>query len=151
MTDAPTQTIRLERVLPHPAERVFDAWLDPRALASFLKPAPGTTVHELVLRAEEGGGFSFVLHVGEARVPIRGTYGAIEPHTRLVFSWISTAAGDHSSVELELTALAPESTRLVLLHRALPTPASVQDHTHGWGRILDALEARLRAVDGAVG
>ena len=37
MTDL---SLEITRYIPHPPERVFDAWLDPKMLATFMVPGP---------------------------------------------------------------------------------------------------------------
>jgi uncharacterized protein YndB with AHSA1/START domain len=132
-------SIRLERVLPASARTVFEAWLDPEALARFMCPQEGMRTGAISVDPRVGGAFSIVMILGERELPHTGTYTAIERYTRLAFTWRSHLAGEGSRVTLTFEALGPTRTRLTLEHEGL-SESTVPAHTSGWTQILAALE-----------
>jgi uncharacterized protein YndB with AHSA1/START domain len=147
------QPVQLARVVNAPIARVFDAWLDPETLAVFMKPAPGTEVHDVTVDARVGGAFGLTMVIGETRVPIHGVYTRLERPDdsgvgRLSFTWVSIrTVGAESEVALTFEALDGARTRLTLEHIGFPDPSSRDDHEGGWTRILATLGARLDPAD----
>ena len=60
MTDL---TLNESRKIDAPAKDVFNAWLDPKMLARFMTPAPGTTVPTANADPREGGRFDIVMRI----------------------------------------------------------------------------------------
>ena len=140
-TDGP----RVTRIVPASRERVFDAWLDPKALASFIRPAPGVTVPKAEVDAREGGEFLLLMKVGERELPHRGTYQILDRPSRLVFTWVSENAGTNSLVTLDFEEAGEGKTRLTLVHTGLPSEKSKADHEKGWTSILDTQAEQMWA------
>lgn len=134
--------IHLERIIPAPARTVFEAWLDPEALARFMCPTEGMTTGAIEVDARVGGSFLITMILGGRELPHRGEYVEIERYTRLVFTWRSHVAGEGSRVTLTFEAIERGRTRLVLEHAGLEDGA-IAAHTHGWTSILAALDGSL--------
>jgi len=123
-----------------PPETVFSFFTDPERMTSWM----GT---EAELDPRPGGALA-VLVAG--RNPARGEFVEVDPPHRVVFTWgwespdWSIAPGG-STVEVTLTA-EEGGTRVVLVHRDLPSEDSASGHDAGWDHYL----ARL-AVAGAGG
>jgi uncharacterized protein YndB with AHSA1/START domain len=104
-------------------------WL---ALEATLDPRPGgvcTQVHDGV---DRGGG----------RCEMEGTFVAVEPPTRVAFTWGFADPAVHvkpggSVVEVTLEP-SGAGTRVVLVHRGLPAD-EVGNHDHGWTTMLTRL------------
>jgi uncharacterized protein YndB with AHSA1/START domain len=84
-----------------------------------------------------GGAFA----VDFERAPVRGTYLAVEPPHRVVFTW-GIAGNDAlppgtTTVEVTLRADGPD-TIVDLVHRGLPESRQA-DHRAGWTRLLATL------------
>ena len=142
-------TVRFERLLPGPIERVWEYLTDSDKRALWL--AAGE------MRPEEGGPFTLVFRHSElsskaAPIPdkykgmeggasVRGTVTRWEPPHSLVFTW-DEATGRDSEVTIELQAEG-ESVRLELTHRRLSTRAVMVDVASGWHTHLGVLVARL--------
>lgn len=132
--------VEVSRTLPFPVERVFDAWLDPKMLATFMIPGPGMSVPEATADARVGGRFRIVMH-GEQMgdKPHEGTYKAIDRPKRIVFTWESV----HSTVEGSTVTLdfAPEGdgTRLTLTHVRFESEQMRANHEGGWTGIIAKL------------
>jgi uncharacterized protein YndB with AHSA1/START domain len=113
-----------------PPEIVFPYFTDPALLARWL----GRWAD---LDPEPGGRFA----VDMERTAVRGRYLAVEPPTRLVFTWGIPGSADlpagSSTVEVRLTEDGSE-TLVELVHRDLP-PARQEGHQAGWVERLDGL------------
>jgi uncharacterized protein YndB with AHSA1/START domain len=141
-------TVRFERRLPGPIERVWDHLTKPEYLATWL--AAG----EMDLRV--GGRVELCFDVGEvpqrarAGAIIRGVVSRAEPPRLLACSWIDASTDlpaaegpvADSAVSFELEARG-EQVLLVLTHRRLPT-AFLANCGAGWHTHLGILLARLR-------
>ncbi len=138
-------SLRLERVIPAAARTVFEAWLDPAALARFMCPTQGMRTGAIEVDPRVGGAFRIVMILGERELPHHGEYLAIEPYTHLAFTWRSHHAGEGSRVTLTFDAVGPRQTRLVLEHVGLADSA-IAPHTHGWTSILAALDDMVCAT-----
>jgi len=136
MTDL---TVRIDKTVNAPIEKVFDAWLDPALLTQFILPAPGMSQPEVENDPREGGNFTIVMHVGDDRVPHSGSYLAIDRPNRLKFSWESPYSTDDSAVTLEFTAVDANTTKVTLTHVKFLHEEARSDHEGGWSNILDKL------------
>jgi uncharacterized protein YndB with AHSA1/START domain len=142
-TVASTSVVTVKRTIPAPAQRIFDAWLDPAALAEWMRPCSASTQRsDVKVDAREGGAFEIVMHVASGPVRHTGVYKTIEAPRRLVFTWNSPHAGENDS--LVTVDFRPEgnATEVVITHERLPKEA-MSGHTGGWNAILDSLVMRL--------
>ena len=140
MTDL---TVRIDKTVNAPIEKVFDAWLDPALLTQFILPAPGMSQPEVENDPREGGNFTIVMHVGDDRVPHSGSYLAIDRPNRLKFSWESPYSADDSTVTLEFTAIDSGTTNVTLTQVKFLHEEARSDHEGGWRNILDRLDEVL--------
>lgn len=128
--------LRMERVLPAAIDEVFAAWTDAAQLSRWLSPTRSADVEADV---RVGGRLLVRMHGGDMSIEHVGEYRVVDPPRRLSFTWQSPYTGDVPSlVTVELTAEAPSSTRLVLVHEQLPQDAA-ESHAGGWSSILDNL------------
>ena len=131
-------SLTTSRTIKAPAERVFNAWLDPKMLARFMRPAEGVTVSSAETDPREGGRFALVMNAGDKQIPHAGTYTLIKRHSRLVFTWESPHTVDGSTVTLDFTPV--DGGTLVKLHHVkFPSEESRDNHEGGWAKILAAL------------
>jgi uncharacterized protein YndB with AHSA1/START domain len=139
-------TIRFERDLPGPIERVWSYLTEPDHLATWLNRAeipsrPGTEFHwtwQCDDRTESGG-------------ELRGRTRVYEPPRVLEYDWIeATAPGGpirDSIVRFELAEHDGGRVRLTLTHRLLPAGAFTTIGA-GWHAHLDTLDAQLAGITG---
>jgi uncharacterized protein YndB with AHSA1/START domain len=140
--DHVTSALVVKRILPAPPAAVFAAWTDPALLGRWMSPY-GDASATLDLRI--GGGFTIVMHgLGQA-IEHTGEYRAIEPPSRLVFTWESAYTGLAPSLVTVLLRPLGAGTELTLIHEQLP-PGQVDSHRGGWGGILEHLDAYLRSA-----
>lgn len=144
MTAATELKLQVSRDLPHPVEKVFNAWLDPKMLARFMIPGPGMTVPEATTDPREGGRFRIVMRAPEAGdLPHAGTYRKIKRHDQIVFTWESPFSQvEDSTVTLDF-APKGKGTRLTLTHVRFDNEQSRDNHEGGWTAILAAMEGAL--------
>ncbi len=141
------ELLKISRVIAAPPQPVFDAWLDPATLTKFMCPMAGSTVDHAESDNQVGGRFRIVMRVGDTTVPIEGEYTAIDPHQRLMFTWLSDTAGKASTVELGFESH-KEGTLVTLLHRGLPSANARAAHTAGWTSILNTLNDTIISQKG---
>jgi uncharacterized protein YndB with AHSA1/START domain len=133
-------TLVLRRVFAASRQRVFRAWIEPAALERWLRPR-GMRMTVSLLEARVGGAFRFDLADGGF---IAGTYLAIVPPEKLVFTWSGRATHSRESVItvdfLDQGAL----TEVVLTHAGLSAP-DLALVSGGWPSLLDALAEVLHS------
>ena len=141
-TDQMTPVLVVRRQLAVPRERVFAAWLDSESLAHWMLPG-GTTQATVTVDPRVGGGFRIVMEgASHGRVEHTGEYLAIEPPSRLSFTWISKHTDQRPTVVTIELHERDGGTELVLTHRGLP-PKEVEGHRQGWTDIVRLLDAVL--------
>ena len=137
-----TTTLVLRRTFTAPRERVFRAWVTPRALEQWLRPR-GMSMAARSLDAQVGGSFRFELENGTSIV---GTYLHIVPPEKLVFTWSGEAIqGMETIVTLDFLEQGM-ATEVVLTHEGLSTPERLALAAGGWPSMLDRLAEALSSV-----
>ncbi|MBL1242095.1 MAG: SRPBCC domain-containing protein [OCS116 cluster bacterium] len=81
-------TLSVEHTINAPIEFVYNAWLDPALMAKFMTPAPGVVATDISSEPHVGGQFAVTMIVDGDRLDHRGEYLALEPYTKLVFTWV---------------------------------------------------------------
>jgi uncharacterized protein YndB with AHSA1/START domain len=141
-TDPTTPVLVVRRQIAVPRERVFEAWLDSESLAHWMRPGDSTHA-SVTVDPRVGGGFRIVMEgSSHGCVEHTGEYIAIEPPSRLSFSWISKHTDQRPTVVTIEFFERGGGTELVLTHRGLP-PREVEGHRRGWTDIMRLLEAVL--------
>lgn len=135
MTDL---SLTVSRSIAAPAERVFNAWLDPKMLARFMRPMPGMEAPVVSNDPTEGGRFEIIMKAPDGEIPHAGTYKEISPHSRLVFTWESPFSVEGSTVTLDFVE-AHGGTDVTLTHVTFPSEESRDNHNKGWTQILETL------------
>ena len=134
MTDLSLTT---SRTIAAPRARVFDAWLDPRLLAKFMRPAPEMPEPACETDPRTGGRFSILMMGQDGELPHGGTYKEISPHDRIVFTWESPYSVDDSTVTLDFSDDG-DGTMVTLTHVKFASEEMRDNHEKGWGAILAA-------------
>jgi uncharacterized protein YndB with AHSA1/START domain len=128
-------TLVMRRTFAASRQRVFRAWIEPKALERWFRPR-GMSVTVRSLDARVGGSFRFEIENGNS---IAGTYLQIVPPEKLVFTWSGGAMmGRETVVTLDFLDEGPV-TEVVLTHERLDTPELRALVGGGWPSLLDGL------------
>lgn len=130
--------VHVRRVIAASPKALFEAWLDPASLGAWMRPFD-TTRTDARVDARVGGAYAIDMHTPGGIVEHRGEYVAIEPHTRLVFTWNSQHTGGASLVTVSFTAQG-NGTEVHVMHGKLPAD-KLDAHTGGWTSALEKLQA----------
>jgi uncharacterized protein YndB with AHSA1/START domain len=138
-TSDPNTTLVMRRTFAAPRWRVFRAWIEPKALETWLRPKRmDMTVNKL--DAHIGGSFCFDLENGSSIV---GTYLNIAPPEKLVFTWLGTATQNGETiVTLDFLDQGP-LTEVVLTQEGIGSPEQYARFGSGWPSLLNALASIL--------
>jgi uncharacterized protein YndB with AHSA1/START domain len=128
-------TLVLRRTFPASRERVFRAWITPKALESWLRPR-GMSMTVRSLDARVGGAFCFDLEDGSSMI---GTYLQVVPPEKLVYTWSGGAAQDWETVVTLDFLDRGGATEVILTHEGLQAPERRARAIGGWPSLLDAL------------
>lgn len=141
MTDL---SLKVTRYLPHPPEKVFDAWLDPDMMARFMVPAPDMAAPKVTADPRVGGKFQVIMVSSQSPEgwPHDGEYLVIDRPNKLQFTWVSAYTQDDSTVTLDFNAKG-DGTDVTLTHVRFPHEESRNNHEGGWTRILEKLDSVL--------
>jgi len=141
-------TFTLERSYPAPPARVFAAWADPAAKASWFTPGPGSG-HELDFRV---GGREVATGGpdGGPLMTFETLYRDIVPEQRIVYTSTLSAGADLMTVSLTTVEFTPGEgggTRLVLTEQGAFLDGQEQPawREQGTSDQLEALAAELKA------
>ena len=133
-----TATVTVRRIIPAPAEDLFDAWLDPQALSTWMRPGSiQKTTAKLDVRV--GGRYEILMESDTDSYPTQGEYRVIDRPRRLVFTWISRGTEHRESLVTVDFIVRGENTEVVVTHDQLPE-GGLQAHTNGWSSALERLE-----------
>src|SRR5262249_20104984 len=83
---AKTPTVTVRRAIEASAEELFDAWLDPEAIAQWMRPN-GVDSTTAVVDARVGGSYEITMGLRSGPLLHRGVYQEIDRPRRLVFTW----------------------------------------------------------------
>ena len=127
-------TVVVRRTIAASAEDLFDAWLDPEALAMWM--GPGTVAK---VEPHEGGSFQIAILGQSGPIVNKGVYRQIDRPKRLVFTWASPGTELRDTVVTVDFARVGERTEVIITHEQLPESA-MPSHSNGWIRALEHLD-----------
>jgi uncharacterized protein YndB with AHSA1/START domain len=134
-----TTELTVRRTLPAPADRVWRALTEPKALAAWFWPERYETTAEVDLRT--GGRY----RIEGKPTAVSGEYLDVDPVTRLAFTWRWDGEEHESLVTMTLSETGDGGTELVVVHARLPE-ADVANHAQGWNDCLDRLPGYLESA-----
>lgn len=143
-TPIAVDTVRIQRLLPGPVERVWsyltDSELRRKWLASGDMPSDAGSAFELVWHNDQLTDPPGARPPGfESEHRMQSTLTTFDPPHRLAFTWNGSASGD-VSIELEPKA---DRVLLTLVHRNLHKREGMLMVGAGWHMHLDILAARM--------
>jgi len=138
----PPATLRVARHFEFSAERVFDAWLDPKRAGRWLFATPTGEMMRVEIDARVGGRFVFVDRRDGEDVEHTGEYLEMDRPKRLVFKFVVPKyLSIYTRVAIDIVP-AGEGCDLTLVHEGV-LPEYEEQTQRGWKAILDALAATL--------
>jgi uncharacterized protein YndB with AHSA1/START domain len=143
MKSSAPSAIRIGQRFEAPAERVFEAWLDPAMAGTWLFATASRPMAHVEIDPRVGGGFRLREGAGDANTEYRGRYVEIVPPRRLVFT---LAMKSGPKVATRVTAeIVPRKTgcELKLTHENVP-PDHASRIEGRWAGMLYGLGTRLR-------
>ncbi len=136
--------ITVRREIAASPEELFDAWLDPESLGTWLKPG-GIRETRAETDPREGGQFRIVMVEDESSSVHSGTYRVIDRPRRLVFTWASRATQFRDSI-VTVTFEPSGAGTVVEIHQiGLPSKEEQGWHRSGWTDALGELDQAIRA------
>ena len=146
MDDKSKVKVHISRRYSASAERVFDAWLDPKTLGTWMfGHVPDEELVRVTVDPRVGGSFSFVVRRKGEELDHVGKYLEIDRPRRLAFTWGVVGHSDPDSSRVTID-IAPSGTgcELTLTHEMAAEWADYADRTRaGWITITDALATVL--------
>ncbi|WP_224370823.1 SRPBCC family protein [Hyalangium versicolor] len=138
MSSGQSVTLRVTRRFEASAERVFDAWLDPKRAGKWLFATPTGQMVRVEIDARVGGSFCIVDRRDGQDIEHVGKYLEIDRPRRLVFTFgVPKFSADSTRVSIDIVSKGA-GCELTLTHEGvLPDYASRTEE--GWGKILDKL------------
>ena len=133
-----TTAVVVRRTIAASPDELFDAWLDPEALAIWMRPGPvSSTVAKLVAR--EGGSYEITMQGQSGPIVHKGVYLQIDRPKRLVFTWASLGTEMRDTLVTVDFLPVDERTEVIVTHEQLPQSAQ-PSHGIGWTRGLEHLD-----------
>jgi uncharacterized protein YndB with AHSA1/START domain len=128
----------VRRTIAASPEDIFDAWLDPEALAEWMRPG---TIRSTAATVEPrvGGRYHIVMQGESGAIPHSGVYRVIDRPKRLVFTWQSPYTGPEETLVTVDFLKAGKATEVVVTHERLPEEARAA-HSRGWNSGLEHLD-----------
>lgn len=128
----------VRRTIPASAEVLFDAFLDPNALAEWMRPG---AIRSTVATVEPhvGGRYEVLMQAESGTIPHRGVYRLLDRPKRLVFTWNSPHSGPNETLVTVDFVKVAKGTEVVVTHELLPEDAR-PSHSRGWTSGLEHLD-----------
>lgn len=143
MTTPATGTVRFHRVLKAPPERVYRAFLDPKAKVKWLPPHGFVgEVHSIDARVGGSYRMSFTnFNTGESH-SFGGTYTELTPHTRIRYTDRFDDANLPGEMQVTITLKAVScGTEMTIVQEGIPAVIPTEMCYLGWQESLSMLAA----------
>ena len=142
---------QVRRYLAASPARVFAAFADAALVRRWLTPSREVALDIVHFDFRVGGSYRFAYRVpGREPMVVTGVYRAIEPPSRIVFSWDIQPPDEHAGIRSEVTVtLTPQGTGtdLLIRHAQLTAPGARERHAAGWNGAIDHLAAMVIGVN----
>ena len=126
------------RVIPAPAEDVFDVWIDPKSPGG-----PWFGAERTILNPAVDGLFYFAVKHEGRTWPHYGRFVLIERPHRVEYTWVSEATKGVESVVAVTFTPRGDQTEVTLRHSGVPDYEMGCQHKEGWTWVLSMLAERF--------
>ena len=133
-----TTEIVVSRVIPAPAERVFELWLDAKSPGG-----PWYGAGRLILKPVVDGLFFFSVNHAGKTWPHYGRFTQIERPRVVEYTWMSEATKGLESLVTVTFDARDKETEVTLRHSGVPDDEMGLQHQDGWSWMLNALAESL--------
>ncbi len=137
----------VQRLIPAPRIRVFDAFSRADLLAQWFTPSPDISLDVLDFDFVENGAFRFRYVMPDGRRPVvGGAYERIARPEEIVVSWLWEAPDPLQGIDMRVLFRfvdKGDATEVVIRHEKLPSDMACTVHDDGWEGSLDSLERFL--------
>ena len=127
--------VKLSRLIPGPADEVFDVWFDPQS--------PGGPWHgakKVIMNLAVDGVFYFGIERANGLLGHLGRFVAIDRPRAAEHTWMSeNTQGIETTVSLSFEPR-EGGTQMTILHRGVPDDDRGHKHEGGWTFLLSRLE-----------
>ena len=127
--------LTLTRTLQSSPQRVWRAWTDGAEFTSWFWPARFETVGDVDARV--GGRWRLASPV--AGIGVSGEFAAVEPPSRLVFTWRWDADETETLVTVTFADSGDGGTILTVVHERFDSAEEAASHEEGWNDCLARL------------
>lgn len=144
MSSEPNVVVTVTHRFEAPAERVFDAWLDPEQVRAWMAVSGSMeNLSRVRIDPRLGGAFVFVdVREGE-KVEHVGNYLEIDRPHRLAFTWRVKPEEESSTVSIDIVAQ-DSGCEATLQHEMTPEWAEYADRcAEAWAKMLGGIAATL--------
>ncbi|MEO8062201.1 MAG: SRPBCC domain-containing protein [Pseudomonadota bacterium] len=120
----------VRRTIAASAEDLFDAFLEPEALATWMRPG---TIMSTVAKVEAyvGGSYEITMQGQSGPIVHKGVYQKIDRPKRLIFTWASPGTELRDTLVTVDFVPVGKRTEVVVTHERLPESAR-PSHSNGW-------------------
>ena len=141
--------VTVRRRIAAPAERLFDAWLDPASLAVWMRRDDTGEPSVVVADPREGGAFSITMRDRFGTITHSGVYRLIDRPRTLEFTWRSEHTHHVDSIVHVTFESDGEATVVQVHHTRLTDAEAAAKHEAGWTEILGRYELTMEAEEAA--
>ena len=144
MSSEPNVVVTVTRHFEAPAERVFDAWLDPEQVREWMAVSGSMeNLSRVRIDPRLGGSFVFVDVRDGEKVEHVGNYLEIERPHRLAFTWRVKPEEESSAVSIDIVAQGA-GCEATLKHELTPEWAEHADRCESaWAKMLGGIAQTL--------
>jgi uncharacterized protein YndB with AHSA1/START domain len=143
--------VEMRRHLSASPRRVFAAFSERELVRRWLSPSPEIALDILQFDFRVGGIYRFAYRVpGREPMIVNGVYRAIEPQSKIVFSWNIEPPDQHAGLQSQVTvsiASDGDGSLLLIRHENLSLAGAAARHAEGWRGTLDRLHSLLASTE----
>ena len=131
--------LTLVRQINAPPGKVYDAWIRPEGMARWMGPGAVRSV-DAEIDPRVGGTYRVLMRMADGEEHcVGGTYRAIVPGEKLVFTWAWRSSPERESLVTVTFRPLGMGTELTLLHDQFFDQDAADRHRGGWTHSLDRL------------